>query len=569
MFYTKVMEIQKQKVIELLGQSPLFAHLKENEIIWLAEYFQAVVYHPEEVVYNPGDYSEGMYLILEGQVELISEDEIILSSLIIGDIFGEEALLFDDPRNHSAIARSDLILLRLGVDQYLSISDKLSGVEEKLEVLIRSRELLLRVDLPWLQADEHVQVITRRHPAILWGKLFLPMIFGITAIICAVLLQTIWLPEKSYGWIFLGIGIPISIFWLIWRIYDWRNDYFIVTNKRVVWVEKIALIYESRQEAPLRTIMSVGLHRSQIGRIFDFADVVVMTYVGTIRLQNLQWAETIERLIESYWHRSKSFDRLDEAQVMAEKLDQKLELPWDDTQEALVNKPGVGVQEPVEEYRDGEEQDNRFFTWLFSDFIRLRFETGGAVVYRKHWFILIEKVWLPMILSLIIIAALAGRIGGLISFFDLTTAIVTLFILLLFCVLWVIYQYADWRNDVFKVTLDQIVDMDRKPLGRIRRRSAPLENILSIEYKRQGFWGFLFNFGTVYITVGNMKLSFDHVYNPSEVQQDIFYRMGERLEKMRKFEIESERDRFSDWIASYHQRAEQYRKMLDDQSAPQ
>jgi hypothetical protein len=132
----------------------------------------------------------------------------------------------------------------------------------------------------------------------------------------------------------------------------------------------------------------------------------------------------------------------------------------------------------------------------------------------------------------------------------------------------VIYQYADWRNDIFKITLEQIIDIDRKPLGRMRHRSAPLENILSIEYKRQGFWGFVFNFGTVFITVGNMKLSFDHVYNPSEVQQDIFYRMGERLEKVRRFEIANERERFSDWIAGYHKRTEHYRKMLDEQSDP-
>ncbi|MFW5714419.1 MAG: hypothetical protein ACOCYU_07095, partial [Brevefilum sp.] len=112
-------------------------------------------------------------------------------------------------------------------------------------------------------------------------------------------------------------------------------------------------------------------------------------------------------------------------------------------------------------------------------------------------------------------------------------------------------------NDIFKVTLEQIIDLDRKPLGKVRRRSAPLENVLSIEYERQGFWGFLFNFGTVTIIVGNMHLTFDHVYNPSEVQQDIFYRMGERLEHLRQFEIDSERERVSEWISSYHRKIRQ------------
>jgi len=555
------MEIEQQKIIELLNQSPLFAHLKENELVWLAGFFQPSVIRAGEAIFNSGDSSEMMYLVLEGQVDLISENGSVLSPMKVGDIFGEEALLYDDPRFYRAVAQTNSILLQLIVDQYLMISEELSGVEEKLEVLIKSRKLSVRVDLPWLQEDEHVHVITRRHPAILWARLVMPTLIGFVTILGAILTQKFWFPERPYGWILMAVAIPLTIFWLVWRFFDWRNDYFIVTSKRVVWIEKVALIYESRQEAPLRTIMSVGLQRSQIGRIFDFADVVVMTYVGTIRLRDLKRAESIESLIESYWHRSESFDRLDESQAMDQKLNEKLELPWDDTQETHISRSEIKDQEHAE-----ETQEPGFFTWLFSDFIRLRFESSGAIIYRKHWFILIEKIWLPLILSLITLAALGGRLAGLLTFFDITTAVILLFMVLLVCILWVIYQYADWRNDVFKVTMDQIIDIDRKPLGRIRRRSAPLENILSIEYERQGFWGFLFNFGTVYITVGNMKLSFDHVYNPSEVQQDIFYRMGERLEKIRRFEIETERERFSDWIASYHQKTENYQKLLDNQS---
>ncbi|MEA3326955.1 MAG: cyclic nucleotide-binding domain-containing protein [Chloroflexota bacterium] len=555
------MEIEHQKVVELLDQSPLFAHLKDDELNWLAKFFQPAIFRGGEAIFNPGDTSEVMYLILEGHVDLITEDERILSFLKIGDFFGEEALLYDDPRFYQAVAESNSVLLQFSADQYLIISEELSGIEEKLEVLIRSRKLSAHVDLPWLQEDEHVHVITRRHPAILWSRMVLPILFGFATFFGAIFTQHFWLPERSYGWILLAVACPLAIFWLIWRIFDWRNDYFIVTNKRVVWIEKVALIYESRQEAPLRTIMSVGLHRSRIGRIFDFADVVVMTYVGTIRLRDLKRAESVESLIESYWHRSESFNRLDEAQVMAQKLDEKLELPWDDTQDTHVSIPEVVDQETGE-----EPQEPGFVAWLFSDFIRLRYESSGAIVYRKHWFILIKRIWLPFLSTLITLAVLVGRSVGLLTFFDFTSAIIFLFVILLVCLMLMIYQYADWRNDIFKVTLDQITDIDRKPLGRIRRRSAPLENILSIEYERQGFWGFLFNFGTVYITVGNMKLSFDHVYKPSEVQQDIFYRMGERLEKIRKFEIETERERFSDWIASYHQKTEKYRNVLENKS---
>jgi hypothetical protein len=67
-----------------------------------------------------------------------------------------------------------------------------------------------------------------------------------------------------------------------------------------------------------------------------------------------------------------------------------------------------------------------------------------------------------------------------------------------------------------------------------------------------------------------MKLTFDYVYKPSDVQQDIFYRMGERLESIRQFQIDSERDRISEWIASYHRATKksdsQINGQRDDQS---
>jgi len=218
------MEIEQQKIIELLAQSPLFAHLKEIELIWLAGFFQPSVFRGGEVIFNAGDSSEMMYLVLEGQVDLISENGSVLSPMKVGDIFGEEALLYDDPRFYRAVAQTNLILLQLIVDQYLMISEELGEVEEKLEVLIRSRKLSMRVDLPWLQEDEHVHVITRRHPAILWGRLVLPMLIGFVAILGAILTQKFWFPERHYGWIMMAVAIPLAIFWLVWRFFDWRNE---------------------------------------------------------------------------------------------------------------------------------------------------------------------------------------------------------------------------------------------------------------------------------------------------------------------------------------------------------
>lgn len=552
------MWIGHKEVFELLDYVPLFVNLDESDLNRLSGLFQAEVYRDGEVIFDFGAPSEELYVIFDGRVNLLIDnqgEEKIFASLNTGDVFGEEALLFDDPRYYKSVADGETVLLRLDVENYIYLQDDLPGFEEMLEVSIRSRHLSTKIALPWLQKDEFVHVMSRRHPAILWSRLATPTAFGLGTILFSALLHWKWLPGRPYGWITLGAGLVIAALWLLWTVIDWRNDYFIVTNKRVVWVEKVALVYESRQEAPLRTIMSVGIQRTRLGTMLGYADVIVQTYVGTIRLRDLAYSESVASLIESYWHRSDSRNSREEAQVMSQKLSEKLDLPWDPdeaTHEIAVQKVDK-APEPV-------RKEPGFMTWLFSDFIRLRYESQGAIVYRKHWFVLLEKIWLSVLLMGTAIAGLVLRLGGLLAFLPLMPAVAGLFVVMFIIFVWMVYQYADWRNDIFKVTLDQIIDIDRKPLGKIRRRSAPLENVLSIEYERLGFWGFLFNFGTVYISVGNLNLTFDHVYNPSEVQQDIFYRMGERLENLRQYEIQSERERVSEWIASYHRKTSQMRR---------
>ncbi len=553
------MVIDHKELLDLLAQTALFSHLDEENLSRLVGLMRMTTYQRGETIFEAGDDSEVMFVISEGKIDLIAESGETFAKLQRGDFFGEEALLFDDPRFYQASAGTDVVLLWLSAENFLTVSENIFGVDDRLDVAVHSRRLSLQVDLPWLQKNEFVHVITRRHRAMLWIRALAPVILLISTLIFSPLILLEWLPGSLIGWIVLSLGLIGGVGWLVWRVIDWQNDYFIVTNKRVVWIEKVALIYESRQEAPLRTIMSVGLQQSWLGRVIGFADVIVMTYVGTVRLRDLKHAEVIGSLIESYWHRSDSDERFQESQIMAEKLHDKLGLPYGEDEDT---QPMQVVSEQVREegIPPAQVSEPGFLGWLFSDFLRLRYEAQGEIVYRKHWFVLVKTTWLPMLIAVGSLTGLVLRILGKLSMISWTGAVVGFLLALFLCLVWMIYQYADWRNDIFKVTWDQVIDMDRKPLGKVRRRSAPLENVLSIEYERLGFWGFLFNFGTVYISVGNTQLTFDHVYNPSEVQQDIFYRMGERLDRARQFEIEAERERMSEWIASYHRRNEALRQ---------
>jgi hypothetical protein len=125
---------------------------------------------------------------------------------------------------------------------------------------------------------------------------------------------------------------------------------------------------------------------------------------------------------------------------------------------------------------------------------------------------------------------------------------------------WLIYEIVDWSNDKFEVTPEQIIDLDRKPFGTESRNAAQLDNILGIEYRRIGLLGNIFNYGSVYITIGGTKLIFEDVIDPASVQSDIDRRRVARIEKKNQAAVAADRERMADWLATYHENSQVFRE---------
>ncbi len=116
-----------------------------------------------------------------------------------------------------------------------------------------------------------------------------------------------------------------------------------------------------------------------------------------------------------------------------------------------------------------------------------------------------------------------------------------------------IYEAEDWRNDIYVITNDQLIDRNKKPLGREDVRTANLGNIETIRFEQKGLWALLFNFGTVFVRVGVQELPFSNIYNPSEVQRELFRRIAERENKRQQEAMRIERERVADWIGAYYE----------------
>ncbi|MFT3891867.1 MAG: hypothetical protein QM730_09565 [Anaerolineales bacterium] len=207
--------------------------------------------------------------------------------------------------------------------------------------------------------------------------------------------------------------------------------------------------------------------------------------------------------------------------------------------------------------------------FLGSDTLKLRYESGEGVIYRKHWVVLILDAWVSVLCVLGTVGLFLGRLIQLaispdeafISFnggVAIDVWCLAYLIALIPFLGWFGYQVLDWSNDKFEVTNDQIIDIDRKPFGSETRNAAPLEGILNTFYERKGILGNMFNFGTVYIAVGGSKLAFEDVMDPAGVQSDIDRRRMIRTQKKNEATIAAERDRMAAWLATYHLSAKDF-----------
>jgi hypothetical protein len=545
--------------IAFLKKIHLFQGLEEDEYAAIAEEMQEEAVPQGGVVFQQGKKADNFYLIYGGSVRIVrrqNNKEIQLARLVREDYFGEMALVEKRARSATVVALADTLLLVLSRQNFEKLYKQKPDLKLNLSVAIRSRQLARQLLFKWLRPDEVVYFLARKHPVILYQSLGLPILAFLVPL------------GLFYGWFTIAplfiigflawVTLFIVIGWIIWQVVDWGNDYYIVTNQRVVWLEKVVGIYDSRQESPLSTVLSVGIEADALGRALDFGNVIVRTFVGKIPFNHVTHPHQAARMIEEYWQRTREAAVGLEKEAMKDAIRKRLGIP-------IPPRPKTDTASPA----PASPKGIKLLRMLGSDTLKLRYESGDTVVYRKHWVVLILEAWIPVLGMIAVIILFFQRLYQLIrtpgeTFISFNGGISVdgwagaLLILLFVLFVWFVYRVLDWSNDKFEVTSEQIIDLDKKPFGTETRNAAQLENILGTEYRRIGLLGNMFNYGTVYITVGGTKFAFEDVMDPAAVQSDINRRRAARADKKKQAEVTAERERMAEWLATYHKSAQEF-----------
>lgn len=561
-----------------LAGDPLFAGLNEGH--WQA---LATITGWEHVPANldvtrQGQIGSKLYLLATGAALVRATDDQgherprHYSRVGVKDYYGINALLHGD--RHGATVRAMVDKGPTGEpldgsDWYtLQHDDVLYLMQSNAEQWLSTRLWVEMNDKPkerkrysWQGQDEEIVLFKHRH--VLWLVLRLMGLFAAAFLIYGLVvaldnLLRFNLPPAAWALgVLLGLGLPVG-----WVTLDYLNDYYVITTKRVLRYERVFLINEDQQTAPLERIQDVTSQASIFGKLFNYARINIATAgMGSITFEMAPRPDDVEAAVRRLQGRARAGELGAQRENLRNKLLSRLKVRLTPEVPPRVLPDGMAVPPQLTRWQRFwyrlTRPLRRFRAWLrgrpdaiFHTVIRIlpkhtqeklikereakkRREIKPMdedVVYRKHPWFLIKAAAIP--LAVITVTLLLIFFTGF-SLRKLSTisppVTIGYSVFLLFCLGWLWFRVENWRNDKYILTKTHINYIYKLPLGLFeRRRQAEWDKVQNANYVIPGLWANLINFGTVVVETASVEGRFEFldIGRPRQVHQEIMQRLG-------------------------------------------
>ena len=121
----------------------------------------------------------------------------------------------------------------------------------------------------YLLPHEHQVITVRKHPAVLIG----PIAISLAGLVIAAVVSTTVARHNSGVVGFVWIAWAVVLLWLVYKVWEWSQDYFIVTSRRMllatgVITRKVAMM-------PLVKVTDMSFQRSSLGRLLGYGEFIL------------------------------------------------------------------------------------------------------------------------------------------------------------------------------------------------------------------------------------------------------------------------------------------------------
>ncbi len=540
--------------VERLKRFNFLASLDDEALAALAPKFHAEIRPRNECIFHEGDAGDKFYMIEAGQVaaarRLSDEREQFIGYFGPGEFFGTEAVLTDEPRLLTAEAVSQTALIYLNKPDFRELYESQPEVKAAIDSIRELRAHRRVATFPSKREEEALVFSTHRHW--LW---FGARVAALTIAIGALMVVAFFLAGE-FALVLLALLALIYGALFVWFLIDWRNDWFILSSRRVLHHEQIKFLYERVEEAELDKIQNVTSDvLSVAGNLLDFGNVTIQTAAGQGRIvfDFIPHAREVSDAILSEQRRVKEHARQREITQMRQNIRKDLEREFGQSDEppSLAPLPS-GVRR--REWAGVLRRPFAGVSVVPPTFIR----KGNQLIWRRHVLLLYRDVFAPVVVLLLLLVVTPLAIFSdfpLLHLMPLPIALTVAVVGTGVSVGWLLYKYRDWENDIYVLTGDEVIDSTRKPFWLQERvRKASLERVQNITRTKGNFIENVFDFGTIVIQTGGEHgdLNFEEIPHPGKAQAEISQALERYREGQRQRDIQMRRQELLSWFGEYH-----------------
>ena len=140
---SNVLVEESSVICNFLAKCPIFEGLTPGTLSHIADKMRAEKFSPEETIIQQGDVGDKFYLIRQGSVDVVRQTDGKRKHVVTlgdGDYFGEMALLSNEPRNASVIAKQDAMIYSLGAEHFQAVVKGIASFENELRRALFDRQ---------------------------------------------------------------------------------------------------------------------------------------------------------------------------------------------------------------------------------------------------------------------------------------------------------------------------------------------------------------------------------------------------------------------------------------------
>jgi uncharacterized membrane protein YdbT with pleckstrin-like domain len=530
----------------------LFSSLTPDNLARVAELAARSSHRRGSYLCRQDEYGDTLYIIDSGEAIRRQTDlrgvQRPVGYMREGESIGEDALLLGDAYGSCVQATSDIKVLYIRKQDFDRLVSEHPQIEQQLTIPPLIRERLLAPSLPWQDEDEPTLLLRRKHWFAFARTLPAPVLILLVLGTFAWLLRRVGILTTIPSTLLFVSVIPAML--LLWLVLDWRNDYYLVTSKRVLHEERVLLLYQTWDEVPLSKIQSINITRGFTGSMLGFGTLQIQTASarGTLALPYVPDPEGMQEVI------FKKVGQLRWRMQQGQRDEIRQELLRQSGAEEAEEEHAIPAMVPEEQARTKLGPLARFVSRR--PLLRMRYNHANQIIWRKHWLFLLKRIYLALPFAILVSVAFitVSLYGGLARYrLPLLPAALVLWIAGIF---WLWWQVEDWRNDVYIVTDRLIIDIEKKPLFFAEdRKQATLDVIQNVSLSKRGILTSLLNYGDVLIQIAGASgtFTFEGVPQPEAVQREIFRRVEDYNESQRRQQGERRKAELSTWFEVYQE----------------